>query len=131
MFQAGDVTPSSVFLLQLLTPPGGDFGIPLEVFEALEPPVKVGLRALSAGGLDNGLNVAEPPALLVLIPLLLPNPGDASDPPLGYEPVAEGLWGPAPRLGPIVVAILEGLTALATRLNALRHCSTWAGSLDS
>jgi hypothetical protein len=31
----------------------------------------------------------------------------------------------------MLVGKLEGLTLLATRLNALRHCSTWAGSLDS
>jgi hypothetical protein len=47
-------------------------------------------------------------------------------------PVAEGLNAPAPpRLGPMVVGKLEGFLALATRLKALRHCSTWAGSLDS
>jgi hypothetical protein len=47
-------------------------------------------------------------------------------------PVAEGLNAPAPpRLGPMVVGKLEGFLELATRLKALRHCSTWAGSLDS
>jgi len=129
MFHAGLVTPSSVFLLQLLTPPGGDLGTPAEVLDVLDPPVNVGLRARSAGGRESGLNVLEPLAVLFeLGPLLRPKPGDIKDP----CPVTDGLCGPpAPRLGPIVVGKLDGLTVLATRLKALRHCKTWAGSLDS
>ena len=70
MFHAGAVTPSSIFLLQLLTAPGGDLGIPLEALEELEPPVRAGLNVLSAAGGgrgESGLNVLEPPALLVVL----------------------------------------------------------------
>jgi len=82
MFHAGAVFPWSAFLLQLLTPPGGDLGIPLEAFEVLEPPVRWGLSALSAGGRESGLKVVEPLVLLaVLGPLLRPKPDDARDPP--------------------------------------------------
>lgn len=135
MFQAGLVTPSSVFLLQLLTPPGGDLGAPAEVLDVLEPPVKEGLRARSAGGRERGLNVLEPLAVLFeLGPLFRPKPGDINAPVVdcAADPVAEGLSGPpAPRFGPIVVGKLVGLTALAMRLKALRHCKTCAGSFDS
>jgi hypothetical protein len=69
MFHAGAVTPSSIFLLQLLTAPGGDLGIPLEALEELEPPVRVGLSVLSAAGGrgESGLNVLEPLALLFVL----------------------------------------------------------------
>jgi hypothetical protein len=133
MFHAGAVTPSSVFLLQLLTLPGGDLGCPLEVYDVLEPPVRDGLSAC-AGGRASGLNVVEPlPVLAVLGPLLRPNPGDASPefekpPP---PPVVEGLSTVPLRFGPILVGILEGFTACATRLKAVMHCNTWAGSFDS
>jgi hypothetical protein len=81
MFHAGLVTPSSVFLLQLLTPPGGDLGTPADVFDVLDPPVNVGLRARSAGGRESGLNVLEPLAVLFeLGPLLRPKLGDIKDP---------------------------------------------------
>ena len=79
MFQAGAVLPSSTFLLQLLTPPGGDFGSPLDVYDVSEPPVRAALSVRSAGGRASGLNVLEPLALLaVLGPRLRANPGDAS-----------------------------------------------------
>lgn len=79
MFQAGAVTPSSVFLLQLLTPAGGDLGIPLDVYEVFDSPVRVGLSARSAGGRDRGLKVLEPLAVLfVLGPLLGPKPDDVT-----------------------------------------------------
>lgn len=136
MFHAGAVIPSSIFLLQLLTAPGGDLGIPLEALEELEPPVRAGLSALSAGGgRESGLNVVEPLVLLfVLGPLLRPKPGELRELPFAYAPapVAAGLSGPPPpRLGPMVVGKLEGFTELATRLNAPKHCRTWVGSLDS
>ena len=134
MFHAGAVTPSSIFLLQLLTLPGGDLGRPFDVLEEFDPPVSVGLRARSADGRASGLNVFEPLVLLVVLgPLLRPKPGDASEPPFAYAPpVVDGLRGPpAPRLGPIVVGKLEGLTELATLLKAPRHCRTCVGSLDS
>ena len=124
MFHAGAVEPSSVFLLQLLTPPGGDLGIPFEVLEELDPPVSAGLKARSAGGRESGLNVVEPLVLLVVLgPLLRPKPGDASELPLPYAlPVVDGLSGPPPpRLGPIAVGKLEGLTEWATRLKAPIH----------
>lgn len=70
--------------------------------------------------------------LAVLGPLLRVKPGDCRALPDWKfpAPVAVGLIGP-PRRGPIVVGKLEGFTALATRLNAPRHCKTCAGSLDS
>lgn len=131
MFHAGAVVPSSVFLLQLLTPPGGDLGIPLDVYDALDPPVRAGLIGCSAAGRESGLKVLEPLlALFMLGPLLRPKEGDVK-PGLGAgPPVVEGLKGP-PRFGPIVTGKLEGVVALATRLNAPRHWRTWAGSLDS
>jgi hypothetical protein len=139
MFHAGAVTPSSTFLLQLLTALGGDLGIPLEVLEELEPPVRAGLSVLSAGGggrLDIGLNVLEPLAVLfVLGPLRGPKPGEASEPAVENfpAPVSAGLSGPPapPRLGPIVIGKLDGFTELATRLKAPKHCKTCVGSLDS
>ena len=73
------------------------------------------------------LLVFEPAALLgVLGPLLRPKPGDVSEPPFEYAPgpVVVGLSGPPPRFGPIVVGKLEGLTELATRLKAPKHCNT-------
>ena len=126
MFQAGAVLPTSVFLLQLLTGPGGDLGIPLDEYDVLEPPVRAGLRALSIGGRASGLKVVEPLVLLVVLgPLLRPKPGDAGGGVLKPPPVVEGLIGPAPpRLGPMVIGKLAGFFALATRLNALRHCRT-------
>jgi hypothetical protein len=125
MFHAGAVLPSSTFLLQLLTPPGGDFGRPLDVYDVSEPPVRAALRVRSAGGRARGLKVLEPLVLLaVLGPLLREKPGDGNAG-LGMPPVAVGLNAPAPpRLGPMVVGKLDGLFALATRLKALRHCST-------
>lgn len=134
MFHAGDVLPSSPFLLQLLTPPGGDRGWPLDVCEVSEPPVRVATSALSADGRASGLKVLEPLVLLaVLGPLLRVYPGDASEGLLGTPPpVEEGLRAPgAARLGPMAVGNLSGLWALATRLKALRHWRTWAGSLAS
>src|SRR4051812_35382979 len=126
MFHAGAVIPSSVFLLQLLTPPGGDLGKPLEVREDAEPPVRVGLNALSAGGRESGLNVVEPPVVLFeLGPLLRPKLGEVNELPLAWvfpPPVMDGLSGPPPPfLGPIVVGKFAGLTELATRLKAPRH----------
>lgn len=138
MFHAGAVTPSSIFLLQLLTAPGGDLGIPLEALEELEPPVRAGLSVLSAAGggrEESGLNVLEPPVLLcVLGPLRGPKPGEFSKPPFENFPasVIGGLSGPPPpRLGPIVIGKLDGFTELATRLKAPKHCRTCVGSLDS
>lgn len=124
MFHAGAVIPSSVFLLQLLTFPGGDLGRPLDVYDVLDPPVRDGLSA-GAGGRASGLNVVEPlPVLAVLGPLLRPNPGDdrpvLEKPPLPL-PVVVGLMTPPPRFGPMGVGMLEGFTALATRLNAVMH----------
>jgi hypothetical protein len=105
--------------------------MPLDVYEVLEPPVRDGLSACAAGGRASGLKVVEP-VLVVLGPLLRPNPGDdrpafENPPP---PPVVVGLTTP-PRLGPILVGKLDGLMALATRLKAVMHCRTWAGSLDS
>lgn len=92
-----------------------------------------GLRGW-AGGRARGLNVVEPlPVLVVLGPLLRPKPGD--DRPVFEKPlpppVVVGLSTVPLRLGPMLVGMLEGFTALATRLNAVMHCSTCAGSLDS
>lgn len=73
-FQAGAEFASSLFLLQLLIPPGGDVGM---VLDALDPPVRVGLSFLSVAvvGRARGLNVLEPlMVLLVLGPLLPPKP---------------------------------------------------------
>jgi hypothetical protein len=79
MFHAGAVLPSSTFLLQLLTPPGGDFGRPFDVYDVSEPPVRDAVSFLSVGGRASGLKVVEPLVLLaVLGPLLRPKPGDAS-----------------------------------------------------
>lgn len=125
MFHAGAVLPSSVFLLQLLIPPGGDVGTPLEV---TDPPVRVGL-IVRAVGRARGLKVEEPLGVVVVRPKLGEvGPGVEKPAP----PVVEGLMVPAPlRLGPIVHGKCEGLTELATRLNALKHCRTCAGSFDS
>lgn len=102
MFHAGDVTPRSVFLLQLLTLPGGDLGM---LFEELDPPVKWGLSGFSDGGRDSGLKVTEP-LLLVVLPLLRPYPGLGDFGPLKLlsvpAPVEVGLSGPPPRRGPMV-----------------------------
>lgn len=110
--------------------------MPLDVYEVLDPPVRDGLSACAAGGRASGLKVLEPlPVLVVLGPLLRPKLGDASpapEPP--PPPVVVGLITPPPpppRLGPMLVGIADGFTALATRLKAVMHCSTWAGSLDS
>ena len=128
MFHAGAVLPSSTFLLQLLTPPGGDLGRPLDVYDVSEPPVRAALSVdavRSAGGRARGLNVLEPLVLLaVLGPLLRGKPGDGSAG-LGMPPVAVGLNAPAPpRFGPMALGKLDGFFALATRLKAPRHCST-------
>jgi hypothetical protein len=109
-------------------------GIPLDVYDVLEPPVRDGLSACAAGGRASGLKVLEPlDVLFVLGPLLRPKPGEVR---AGLEkppppPVVEGLNTPPPRFGPILVGKLEGFTELATRLKAVMHCRTWAGSLDS
>jgi hypothetical protein len=107
--------------------------MPLDEYDVLDPPVRDGLSACAAGGRASGLNVLEPLALLALLgPLLRPYAG--VDRPALFEyppPVVVGLVTPPPRLGPILVGKLEGLTALATRLNAVMHWRTWAGSLDS
>ena len=126
MFQAGAVLPSSTFLLQLLTPPGGDLGWPFDVYEVSEPPVRAALNVRSAGGRASGLKVLEPLVLLaVLGPLLLVYPGDTREGLLGPPPVDDGLKGPGPpRFGPIAVGKFEGFFALATRLKALKHCRT-------
>ena len=109
--------------------------MPFDALEVFEPPVKEGLRTLSAGGRDSGLNVVDPLTLLFeLGPLPRPKPGDVRDFPgdMFPVPVVEGLSGPpAPRFGPMVVGKLDGFTVFATRLKAPRHCSTCAGSLDS
>ena len=58
MFQAGDVCPSSDFLLQLLTP--GDNGVPVFVglhLPLFESPVLVGVKEL--GGLTDELYADE------------------------------------------------------------------------
>lgn len=84
MFHAGAVIPSSVLLLQLLIAPDGDLGPPSVVLEELEPPVSVGLSALSLStvGLESGLKVVEPLALLFTLgPLSRPKPGEVSPPP--------------------------------------------------
>ena len=60
MFHAGVVAPSSVLLLQLLTPPVGDF----------VPPFFVGLTLPPIGPVD-GLNVDVLPSLALLVPLFL------------------------------------------------------------
>jgi hypothetical protein len=134
MFHAGAVVPWSAFLLQLLTFPGGDVVILLEVLEEFDPPVISGLSFLSAGGRESGLNVVEAPVLLVVLGgLFRLKAGDASGRPLEKPPSLgfAGLKGPPPRLGPIVVGKLEALMWLATRLNALKHCRTCAGSFAS
>jgi hypothetical protein len=100
----------------------------------LDPPVRDGLNA-GAGGRARGLKVVDPlPVLVVLGPLLRPYPGDERpelEKPPPPPPVVVGLRTPPPRFGPMLVGMLEGFTALATRLNAVIHCRTWAGSLDS
>lgn len=114
MFHAGEVTPSSPRLLQLLIGPG-DLAPLLE----FDPPVNAGLRALSGGGL-------LPLALVLLKPLLRPDmPGDRL--PL---PVTDGLRAPA-ILGPMQVGNLDGFIVWATRLKDARHCRTCAGSFFS
>lgn len=106
--------------------------MPLDVYEVLEPPVREGLRGC-ADGRAKGLNVVEPlPVLVVLGPLLRPRPGD--DRPVFEKPpppVVVGLKTDPPRFGPMLEGKAEGFVALATRLNAVMHCSTCAGSLDS
>src|SRR5215469_7029587 len=107
MFHAGAVVPSSLFLLQLLTGPDGDFGPPSVALEEFEPPVNAGLSALLPG-------IAELFAVTLLVPLppaLLLKP---PYPPLEV-PVCVGLIVLA-RFGPIVVEKRLGLIELATRL---------------
>lgn len=107
--------PSSLFLLQLLIGPDGDFG-PLSVaFEEFEPPVKAGLSALLPG-------IEELLAVALLIPLPLAPLLKPLFPPLEV-PVCVGLIV-LERFGPIVVGKRLGLIELATRLNAPKHWST-------
>jgi hypothetical protein len=106
--------------------------MPFDVYEVLDPPVRVGLSA-GAGGRDSGLNVLDPLAVLfVLGPLLRPYPGDVraglANP---APPVVVGLSTPPPRFGPMLLGKCDGLTEFATRLKAVMHCRTCAGSLDS
>lgn len=108
MFHAGAVVPSSLFLLQLLTGPDGDFGPPSVAFEEFEPPVKAGLSALLPG-------IAE----LFAVALLVPLPLEPLYPPLEV-PVCAGLIV-LTRFGPIVVGKRLGLREFAMRLNAPKH----------
>jgi hypothetical protein len=65
MFHAGDVAPSSDFLLQLLTPGEVGFvGLHLPLFES---PVRIGVKELT--GLELGLYAED-----VLLALLTPRP---------------------------------------------------------
>lgn len=107
--------------------------MPLEVYEAFDPPVRVGLRAGCCVRAARGLNVLEPLVLLVVLgPLLRPKPDDGNGGLVKPPPVVVGLTTAAPlRLGPILVGNCEGFTLLATRLNAVMHCKTWAGSFAS
>ena len=65
MFHAGVVAPSSVFLLQLLVPPVGDFVFPL-VEEKVEFDNRVGLVRPPA--LDVVVEAAELVTLVLLMP---------------------------------------------------------------
>lgn len=114
MFHAGFVFPSSPFWLQLLTGPVGDFS-PSAALDVVEPPVLAGVIGRAEGVDDE--DFAEVTY------------GDIA-PLREGAPVLVGLSAPA-LLGPIVVGNLPGFVALATRLNALRHWRTCAGSLDS
>lgn len=114
MFHAGLVLPSSSLLLQLLTGPFEDLN-PSALLEFVDPPVRAGLIG-RADGRAPEFRFED-------------TYGDAA-PFLAGAPVLTGLSAPA-LFGPIVVGNLAGFVALATRLNALRHWSTCAGSLDS
>ena len=64
MFHAGAVTPSSTFLLQLLT---GDLKLPSVAFDEFDPPVSAGLSARLA-------DEAEAPPLALFPQLVKSDP---------------------------------------------------------
>ena len=117
MFHAGVVTPSSTFLLQLLTAPDNDFVSPL-TGEFVEYESRLGLiRPPAADAAVEGIE-------LVVLVLLAPlgRPYDVALEP--YPPVLCGLIIPALLLGPIALANLLGCIAFAFLLNALMQVST-------
>jgi hypothetical protein len=101
------VIPSSLFLLQLLVGPCGDFAPPSVAREEFEPPVSAGLSARVRDG-----KAAEwpTPELALLMPLVLPKPPNPAAP---FDPVFVGLIAPARFDGPIVVLNLFGKRMLA------------------
>lgn len=91
MFQAGAVLPSSLFLLQLLTGPVGDFVPPADCWEPADPPVNVGLIARFVGGMYEGAAFAGLAGRRKPLPVVA---GDCTEPDF---------------LGPIVCGNRDGL----------------------
>jgi hypothetical protein len=122
MFHAGEVMPSSLLLLQLLSFASGERVPPSVVLDEFEPPVIAGLSARD----EEGMAVELDMPLALLMPRFLPKVPKLEAP----LPVCAGLMAPA-RLGPMAERNLLGNSWLAKRLKAPIHCRTWVGSFAS